>query len=106
MGRNDNAGTASNSYSTGSVTGNTHVGGLLGRNAGTVSNSFWDTQTSGQDNSAGGSGKTTAQMQDIDTFTGAGWDITAVSYGETNRDYTWNIVDSVAYPFLSWQPVV
>ena len=107
VGRNDNAGTASNSYSTGSVTGNTHVGGLVGRNAGTVSNSFWDTQTSGQDTSAGGAGKTTAQMQDIDTFTGAGWDIIAVANpGTRNPSYIWNIVDDATYPFLSWQSVV
>jgi len=106
VGRNDATGTASNSYSTGSVTGNTHVGGLVGRNAGAVSNSFWDTQTSGQATSAGGAGKTTAQMKDIDTFSGVGWDIVAVdNLDDRNTDYIWNIVDDVTYPFLSWQPV-
>ena len=106
VGRNDGTGTASNSYSTGSVTGNTHVGGLVGRNAGIVSNSFWDTETSGMGVSAGGTGKTTAEMQDIATFSGAAWDITAVDPGETNPAYTWNIVDAVTYPFLSWESVV
>jgi hypothetical protein len=106
VGRNDATGTASNSYSTGSVTGNTHVGGLVGRNAGAVSNSFWDTQTSGQATSAGGAGKTTAQMKDIDTFSGVGWDIVAVdNLDDRNTDYIWNMVDDVTYPFLSWQPV-
>jgi hypothetical protein len=106
LGRNDNTGSASDSYSTGSVTGNLHVGGLTGRNAGAVSNSFWDTETSGQLGSAGGTGKTTAQMKDISTFSGAGWDIVAVDdVYVRNTDYIWNIVDDVSYPFLSWQPV-
>jgi len=100
-----NEGSVTDSYSSGSVTGNKRVGGLVGWNSGTVSNSFWDTQTSGQANSAGGTGKTTAEMQEIATFTGAAWDITDVDPGETNPAYTWNIVDTVTYPFLGWQPV-
>jgi hypothetical protein len=101
-----NEGPVSNSYSSGSVMGNTHVGGLVGRNSGTVSNSFWDTETSGQNTSAGGTGKTTAQMKDITTFSGAGWNIIAVGGpADRNTGYIWNIVDDVTYPFLSWQPV-
>jgi hypothetical protein len=96
------SGNVSNSYSTGSVTGNNCTGGLVGGNGGTVSNSFWDNQTSGQATSAGGTGKNTTQMQDIATFLGAGWNITAVNSGETNPAYIWNIVDSVNYPLLSW----
>ncbi len=97
-------GSVVNSYSTGSVTGSEYVGGLVGYNLkDNVSNSFWDTQTSGQSSSDGGTGKTTAEMMDIATFTGAAWDITEVDPGETNPVYTWNIVDDVAYPFLSWQ---
>jgi hypothetical protein len=102
----ENTATVSNSYSTGSVTGNTHVGGLVGSNFGTVSNSFWDTQTSGQPTSSGGTGKTTVQMKDITTFSGAGWNIVAVANSSTrNIGYVWNVVDHVTYPFLSWQPV-
>jgi hypothetical protein len=103
VGKNDNTGTVSNSYSTGNVTGNTHVGGLVGRNQGTVSNSFWNTQTSGQATSDGGTGKTTKEMMNFDTFNDVGWDITTADPDETNQDYTWNIVDTVTYPFLSWQ---
>jgi hypothetical protein len=100
-----NEGSVGNSYSTGRVTGNKRVGGLVGRNSGTVSISFWDTQTSGQGSSAGGTAKTTTQMKDIATFSGGGWDIVAVAnIGTRNTDYLWNIVDDVAYPFLSWQP--
>jgi hypothetical protein len=99
-----NSDTVSKSYSTGSVTGGTtDVGGLVGRNGGTVTSSFWDTQTSGQATSGGGIGKTTAQMKNIVTFTGAGWNITAVALNETNPSYIWNIVNNVTYPFLSWQ---
>jgi len=89
------------------VTGSTYVGGLVGRNEGTVSNSFWDTQTSGRGSSAGGTGKTTAEMKDFTTFSVAGWDIITVANSSTrNTGYIWNIVDDVTYPFLSWQPVV
>jgi hypothetical protein len=97
-------GAVSNSYSTGNVTGNSFVGGLIGVNSATVSNSFWDTQTSGQTTSDGGTGKNTTEMQYIATFSGAGWNITAVENPTTrNPSYIWNIVDTVTYPFLSWQ---
>jgi len=100
-------GDVSNSYAIGSVTGDTSVGGLVGdSDSGTVSNSFWDTETSGQNTSDGGTGKNTTQMKDIATFSGAGWSIVAVDYSyERNTSYTWNIVHTVTYPFLSWQPV-
>jgi hypothetical protein len=95
----------SNSYSTGNVTGYSDVGGLVGKVwSATASNCFWDVQTSGQTTSNGGTGKTTAEMQDIATFSVAGWTIIAVALDETNPAYTWNIVDDVTYPFLSWEP--
>jgi len=102
-----NSGAVNNCYSSGNVTGtlSQYVGGLVGQDLGTMSNCFWDTDTSGQLNSAGGIGKTTLEMQDIDTFT-AWWDIIAVGdIGERDLGHTWNIVDDVTYPFLSWQPV-
>jgi hypothetical protein len=96
-------GTLGNCYSTDSVTGFTGVGDLVGLNtAGTVNNSFWDTQISGQAISAGGIGKTTAEMNSITTFSGADWNITAVAPGGCNSSYIWNIVDGQTYPFLSW----
>jgi hypothetical protein len=106
VGRNDNTGSVTNSYSTGSVTGSLHFGGLIGRNAGSESNSFWDIETSGQGSSEGGTPKTTTEMMDFDTFDGVGWDIIIVDDADDrNTDYIWNIVDTVTYPFLSWQPV-
>jgi hypothetical protein len=99
-------GTVSNSYSTGSVTGDDYVGGLVGLNEdGTVSDSFWDTETSGQSTSDGGTGKTTTEMKDIATFSGATWDIVAVANPDMrNPSYIWNIVTGLTYPFLSWEP--
>jgi len=96
-----------NSYSTGNVNGNQDVGGLVGHTVlhSTVLNSFWDTETSGLSTSDGGTGKNTTEMKNITTFSGVGWNITAVS-NTTMRDtsYIWNIVNNVTYPFLSWQP--
>jgi len=102
-----NGATVSNSYSTGNVSGDEYVGGLVGLNDdGAVTNCFWDTETSGQGGSAAGTGKTTAEMQDITTFSGAGWDIVAVANpGTRNTSYIWNTVDDETYPFLSWQPL-
>ncbi|MCX6075514.1 MAG: hypothetical protein NTW78_01355 [Campylobacterales bacterium] len=73
-------GTILNSYSTGLING---IGSGL-TNEGTVTNSFWDIQTSGQTTSAGGIGKTTAQLQTLSTFTTAGWDISATSTPSSN----------------------
>jgi len=102
VGRNE--GTVNNSYSIGSVTGSSYVGGLVGSNEVTVTNSFWDTETSGQATSAGGTGETTAQMKNIATFSGAGWNVTAVANPSTrNSSYIWNILTGQTYPFLSWQ---
>jgi hypothetical protein len=100
-----NGGIVGYSYSTGRVNGTT-VGGLVGTGPGTVITSFWDTQTSGQGTSAGGTGKTTTEMKNIATFQDAGWGITFVDHPyDRNTGATWNIVDGVTYPFLSWQPV-
>lgn len=69
-------GPVSNSYATGAVTGINQVGGLIGVSSSTVSNSYWNKDTSLQNTSAGSTnsyGKTTAEMQQLATFTG--WDI-------------------------------
>ncbi len=82
-------------YSAGSVTGNQYIGGFTGyiRVLGDVIYCFWDTQASGQAASAGGTGKTTAEMQTITTFTDAGWDFWN----------TWTICEGMNYPVLLWQ---
>jgi hypothetical protein len=107
-----NDGTILSSYANAGVNGEESVGGLAGWNGwqGTVSNSFWDVVTSGMGESAGGTGKTTVEMQALATFTDIEtegleepWHMVAVAVGETDEDFVWNIVDGVTCPFLSWQ---
>jgi len=80
--------TIDNSYAVGAVAGDTNVGGLVGYDdgSGTFTDSFWDTETTGQALSAGGTGKTTFDMQTQGTFEVAGWDFDTdwvmVSYPE------------------------
>ena len=67
-------GSVSFSYSTGLVSKRTWgssetKSGLISRNSGaTIKNSYWDKETSRQDQSAGGEGKTTADMKNEHTF--------------------------------------
>ncbi len=78
VGNNHYNGTIANAYATGTVSGSTNVGGLVGSNIGTITNSFWDTQTTGQTSSSGSDisyGKTTNELQTIDIFKTAGWNI-------------------------------
>jgi len=92
VGMNYNGGTITNSYSTGSVTGGSYVGGLLGENVGgVITDSYWDTETSGQPTSAGGAGKTTAEMKQQTTF--VDWDFVNI----------WAIEEGVSYPYFLWQ---
>ena len=74
-----NYGTITNSYASGTANGNTNVGGLVGLNifgGGTISNSFYD-KTKNPNSNVLGIGKTTAELEDINTFKNAGWSITA-----------------------------
>jgi hypothetical protein len=110
IGTNHIGGAVNNCYSSTTVTYELPPkGGLVGVNymfLGGVAESFWDIQTSGLDSSAGGTGKNTTEMKDMDTFSSAGWDITAVANPDTrNPSSIWNIVDDETYPFLSWEPV-
>jgi hypothetical protein len=104
VGDNDSSGIVGNSYASGSVAGYSFVGGLVGSNWGAVSNSFWDIDSSGVNESDGGTGKTTAEMNDIATFSGEGWNIIAVAPDKADLAYIWNIVTEQTRPFLSWQP--
>lgn len=95
-----------NCYSAGAVNAmGDHVGGLIGTilDESPVLFSFWDVETSGQSTSAGGTGKTTAQMKTKSTFTSAGWDF--VGESENGNDDIWDIDSGKndGYPFFSWQ---
>ncbi len=130
----DNEGRIANCHSSGSVSGGIWVGGLVGLNStddywpevtqcyssatvsdtgwyvgglvgdswlGIVTSSFWDTQTSGQPTSwGGGTGKTTAEMQDPNTFKAAGWDFVGLSDGPHD---IWAMPEGGGYPILWWQ---
>lgn len=87
---NRTSGTVTQCYATGRVSGSEDVGGLLGQSLSDFSPavSYWDVESSGQSSSAGGDGKTTAEMTLRATFDG--WDF----------DGVWDIVDGITYPFL------
>jgi hypothetical protein len=105
-------GTITHSYATGRISvgdKDASVGGLVGSrsDASDVSRCFWDTESTGLSESAGGTGLTTAQMQDIGTFLANGWDF----LGERTNGLadTWRMPDGGGYPELavfwgSYQP--
>jgi len=89
-------GTITRAYSTGLVTATGTAGGLVAEQFGTAvtNNSYWNITTSGQAASAGGTGKTSAQMMQAATF--AGWDI-ATQGGSTA---VWRIYEGQTGPLL------
>ena len=94
-----------NCYSTGPVSGSSETGGLIGRilDNQPVANSFWDTDTSGWTSSAGGTGKTTSQMCDINLYINSSWDFA----GETSIGTAdiWRM-PAASYPVFAWrQPI-
>ncbi len=93
------SGSITSSYSTGSVNGEFDVGGLVGHNlGGNITSSFWDTESSGQNASAGGTGLATSQMQRVQTYIDAGWDLVGeTAHGTCNF---W-VVQEGAYPSLA-----
>jgi len=100
-GHNFGYGTISRCYSVGAVTG-VGVGGFCGVNEGGITDSFWDMQTSGQVESSGGTGRTTAQLKVMQTFTDAGWDFLGEDINGTND--SWRLcVAGVYYPRLRWE---
>ena len=102
-------GTITNCYSIGSVMGgdgSDALGGFVGCNKeySTITNCFWDTETSemiigvGDGDPNGVTGKTTAEMQDIDTFLNVGWDfVTEMKNGTSQFWY----MPNNNYPTLS-----
>jgi len=85
-------GSVTNTYSTGLVGGSgSNKGGLIGSietsNNPTVTSSYWDVETSGMTTSAGGEGKTTAQMKQQSTF--IDWDFTNIWDINNGSTYSW-----------------
>ena len=98
VGYNNYNASISDCYSTGTVSGSSSVGGLVGGNRGSVFSSFWDTESSGQTTSDGGTGKTTADMKTLSTFTSAGWDFVNETVNGTCNYWQMSAGD---YPVLS-----
>ena len=109
----NNYGTISNSYSISSIAGDEFtIGGLVGKNYSDIVmiNSFWDTQVSGQASSDGGTGKSTAEMQNIATYTSLetngldqAWDFIGNPFDDTNNEDYWSIEEGVnsGYPIFA-----
>ena len=103
-----NEGTVLRCYATGAVatTAKGPPGGLVGADKSVskwdILGCFWDTTTSGMSVSDGGTGLTTAQMQDLATYLAVGWDF----MGETanGTEDLWKMIgDEPAYPRLAWE---
>ncbi len=79
------------------------LGGLVGRLAGPhdarIERCFWDTESSGVATSAAGTGLTTAQMQNPQTYLAADWDL-AGSQAEGTSDI-WRLPGEGGYPVLT-----
>lgn len=110
----ENHGFTIRSYSTGIVPSGPGKGGIIGHDAGSggVSGAFWNTQTSGHLTSSDGTGKTTAELKNIATFTstatvglGSPWDFVGNPNDDTADDDTWNINTLInqGYPYLTAQ---
>jgi hypothetical protein len=97
------------SYSAGMVEGGNNTGGLVGFyfDKNKIFSCFWDTQTSGQPKSAGGTGKTTFEMQTEATFLDAGWDF--IGEAQNGDQDIWWMVEAKrgqsnpTYPRLWWE---
>jgi hypothetical protein len=90
-----NSGTITNAFSTGLVLEGTYsdwFGGLVGRNTGRVTYSYWDVTTSRQSASAGGEGKTGAEMKDISTY-----------WHWATQPAVWTIDDGNDRAHLAWE---
>ncbi|XID96272.1 S-layer homology domain-containing protein [Paenibacillaceae bacterium WGS1546] len=89
VGLNSGAANVSYTYAAALVSGADHTGGLIGETAaGVVSASYWDTEISSLLMSGGGEGKTTADMQLANTY--SGWDFAS----------TWAIMNGATYPMF------
>ncbi|WP_448664718.1 MBG domain-containing protein [Sphingomonas sp. CJ20] len=98
-----NFGRVTKSFATGTVSStSSRAGGLIGSNSGTVNSSFWNTTSSGttvgaaSGATAGITGRTTAEMTSLATFSGAGWSIDDA--GGTAS--TWRIYAGFTAPLL------
>lgn len=85
----ENTRAISNSFSVGSVTGSSNLGGFAGRNTGSItSTNYWDTTTSGYETTSGNAtGLTTTQLQGQTTADGVfvTWSTDTWDFGTANQ---------------------
>ena len=101
-------GSVSTSYATGTVTGNSqyssNIGGLNGakRSNSLVSHSYWDRESSGFSTSAGGTGKTTSELQSETSYNDiyTRWDVDVD--GSPGNDNPWTFGAADQYPVLKY----
>ena len=91
--------TITNAYSTGKVSSpGSFNGGFMGSsNSDTLTNVIWDTDKSGYATSAGGVGKTSAEMMDSSTF--AGWGVSTDGGADSS---VWRIYEGKTGPLLKF----
>ena len=96
---NNSTSTIINSYASGEVYGESNTGGLIGITMGptVITASYWDVDTSMQTTSAGGTSKTTVELQ---SPIAPGATSTEVYYGWSIRD--WEFGDNRNYPALRY----
>jgi hypothetical protein len=98
-----NGGNITMCYSTGTVTGDENIGGLVGADYGDIVASFWDKESSGQVTSDGGTGLNTSEMQTSTTFLEVGWDF--VDETANGSEDIWLILGGRHYPRLWWEQI-
>ncbi len=87
------------------TSGQAFVGGFAGKIEAPINiqNSFWNIETSNTTISAGGVGKTDAEMKNSQTFLDAGWDFICESANGNYNYWGLNSLANGGYPFLLWQ---
>ena len=91
VGKNENS-TIDKCYATAFVTTTNTSGGLVGiNNGGTITDSYYNIEKSNQSDTGKGTGVTTAQMNDINTY--SSWDFTSV----------WKMPQACGTPLFQWQ---
>lgn len=116
-------GTVTKCYAVGQIlTEDPTRGGVVGANVnffleveGVVTDSFYDAQADGQNDDGKGTGKTTAQMRNVDTFTDtetvgltAAWDFVGNPNNDAGNDDYWDEYIGInnGYPFLTFAGLV
>jgi len=105
-----NAGTVLRCYARGAVAksrGSAIAGGLVAMDdfvpEWDVRGCFWDMTTSGVEVSDGGTGLTTAQMQDAAVYLDVGWDFVGETANGTEDLWKMSVAEP-SYPKLAWEP--